>query len=125
MASVGTIRGILLPAIATCALVGGYAGMYSMSVNGLMDTMKSTAMRPVDPYVPGGVSPFRNKFTGVALIDGWLNMLVPFFAFALDTPHSWAVTASGGYLLTAYFGACCLLFLEGSRRGNAGRSVSW
>lgn len=125
MASIGYLRAFLLPLIASCALVGGYAGMYTINRNGTGESIKNTAGRAVEPYIPGGVHPFKNTYTGISGIDGMLLMLVPFFAYILDTPQSWAITASLWYLLTQFLAACCLLFLEGARRGNSGRLVSW
>ena len=125
MSSLGSLRALVLPAIATCGLVGGYAGMYRMFVNGMTESIENSAGRAVDPFVPGGVNHFKNTYTGIAVVDGWLMMLVPFFAYIIDTPQSWGITASFYYLVATYFAACCLLFLEAQRLGNAGRGVSW
>ncbi|OIW28252.1 hypothetical protein CONLIGDRAFT_370509 [Coniochaeta ligniaria NRRL 30616] len=125
MAKIGTLRAILLPLIASSALVGGYAGLYVINKNGAGESIRNSAGRAVDPYISGGVHPFKNTYTGISAIDGMLLMLVPFFAYALDTPQSWAITASFWYLLTHFLAACCLVFLEGLRRGNSGRAVSW
>ncbi|KAB5545906.1 hypothetical protein GE09DRAFT_1061283 [Coniochaeta sp. 2T2.1] len=125
MSSPGTLRAALLPIFAACALVGGYAGMYMSGVNGAMESSKNSAGRPVDPYISGGVHPFKNSYTGVKAVDEVLLVLVPFFAYILDTPQSWAIRASFWYLMINFFAATSVIFLEGQRRGNAGRLVSW
>ncbi len=99
--------------------------MYTINKNGAGESIKNSAGRAVDAYIPGGVHPFKNTYTGIPAIDNTLLVLVPFFAYILDTPQSWAITASMWYLLAHFFSACCLLFLEGVRRGNSGRVVSW
>jgi hypothetical protein len=96
-----------------------------ININGAGESIKNSAGRAVDPYISGGVHPFKNTYTGILAIDNTLLKLVPFFAYILDTPQSWAITASLWYLLTHFFAASCLLFLEGLRRGNGGRIVSW
>lgn len=121
MASVSA-RAIVLLIIAACGLVGGYAGVYQIARNGFGESIANTAGRG---YIAGGVHPFKDNFTGIPAVDSLLLVLVPFFAYMLDTPQSWAVTASCWYLLVHFLAACCLLFLEGLRRGNAGRIVSW
>lgn len=125
MATVRTLRAIVPPLIAVCGLVGGYAGMYQITKNGFGESLADTAGRATDPYIAGGVHPFKNSYTGIPAVDAQLLVLVSFFAYMLDTPQSWAVTASFWYLLVQFFAACCLLFLEGLRRGNAGRLVTW
>ncbi|KAB5577959.1 hypothetical protein GE09DRAFT_535948 [Coniochaeta sp. 2T2.1] len=125
MSSLGTLRAALLPVFAACALVGGYAGMYMSGVNGAIESSKNSAGRAVDPYISGGVHPFKNSYTGIRAIDDTLLVLVPFFAYILDTPQSWGIRVSFWYLMINFFAATSVIFLEGQRRGNAGRLVSW
>lgn len=99
--------------------------MYMAGKNGAVASIKNSAGRPVDPYISGGVHPFKTTYTGVKAIDHQLLVLVPFFAYILDAPHTWGTTASLWYLLAHFFSAYALLSLEGLRRGNAGRIVSW
>ena len=123
--NIAKLRTVLLPLIGACALVGGYAGMYTAAKNGTIQSIRNSANRPDNPYISGGVHPFRQTYTGLSLIDDQLLVLVPFFAYILDCPHGWDITALSWYLLLHFFSAFALLYLEALRRGNAGRAVSW
>jgi hypothetical protein len=125
MSSITALQAIVLPLIASCAIVGGYGTMFMGTKNGFFDAATTTAGRPKDPYIPGGVHPLKTTFTGVAPIDSQLQILVGFFSYIIDGERTWGVTASYWYLILQFLPACLLLFLEGSRKGNAGRIVSW
>jgi len=113
-------------ALLACAGFGGYGTLGAGFRDGMFGTItKATEAGASTAVFPGGPTPYRTSYTGVGLLDDRLVPLLAFFTFIIDGPQTWDITLSYWYLM-AHFGAgMCLLLLEGTRRGNRRRAVSW
>ncbi len=120
LARAGTVTALL-----GCAALGAYGTLVTGSRNGLFDSISRATGAGGAPYYPGGPTPYRTEYTGIEPVDKHLAFLVTFFTLIIDGPQTRDVALSYWYLM-AHFGAgMCLLLLEGCRKGNQWRAVSW
>jgi hypothetical protein len=110
-----------------CAGFGGYGTFGAGSQNGLFEVISNSAGRPAasERYIPGGPEPIRTRYTGVVAIDDHVIVLVAFFTFLIDGPQTWDITLSYWYLMAHFCAGWTLMALEGLRKGNRGKLVSW
>ena len=114
--------------ILACGIAGGYGTLGAGVQNGLFDAIHNAVTGhegAVPPYLPGGPLPYCTTFTGVPVIDRPLLGTVAWFILMIDAPQTWDVRLSFWYLMAQFCAAWCLISLEGQRRINRGRLVSW
>lgn len=110
-------------ALAAICAFGFYGALGAASYNGLFSAITQTTLFP--PSCPGGPEPFRTTYTGWAPLDQQFAFVVCFFSIGLQGPQTADVSWATGYLTLHFFAGWLLLCLEGLRRGNRGRLVSW
>lgn len=119
-------RALVLASLAACGIIGGYSTMVAGSKNGFFEAIGACSRGTTgEPYIPGGPAPFKTNYTGISAVDNQLLVLVTFFATLIDGEKSWAVRLSLWYLMVQLWAGWSLLSLEGLRKGNRGRVVSW
>lgn len=119
------LKPLILGLIGSCALIGGYGAFGMGAKNGLFDGLHKSILREEAPYVPGHKFPIQHSFTGIPVIDGHLSTLTAIFICLIDGDKTWDITLSWWYLAINFLAGWCLLVLEGMRRGNVGKAVSW
>lgn len=125
MTSTSPSRALALTLLLSCAVVGGYGTMAAGFKNGFFKALANCTREATDPYIPGGPTPFKTRYTGIDAVDNHLVVLVAFFAALIDGEKGWEATLSSWYLMAQLWAGWSLLSLEGLRRGNKGRAVSW
>jgi hypothetical protein len=126
MATKRVLKTAVVVSIAACSVIGGYCALVTSSKNGLFDSIANSVGRDdQQKYIPGGPTPIRTTFTGIKHVDTQLLTLVTFFAFLIDGPQAWNDTLSFWYLMAQLYAGWCLVVLEGRRKGNRGKAVSW
>ena len=108
--------------IALAGVVGVYGAIFVGFTNGFLPTLTESI---ANGEVPGCPVPLKTVYANFAPLDGFLQNVIPFFCVALDGAQTWAETLSNWYLTAQLFAAWILLSLEGRRRGNLGKLVSW
>lgn len=111
-------------AVAACALWGAYCTFGLGFQNGLFATIRQSLLAE-NPYVPGGVSPLRTRYTGSPVIDEQVLRLVMFFSYLTDCPRTRDVDVSGTLLGAQFAAGWALIRIEGWRLGNKGRVLAW
>jgi hypothetical protein len=134
-----TTTGVAVILIATCGLVGGYAGMFTARRDGFFDAVKAC----ITPDKASGATPLKclldmshaqgithtGPFTHIEPIDSLLGVLLEFFAQGLksdpdrDGIHLESLLA-GSYTVTQFGAAWMLMAMEGLRKGNLGTVLS-
>ncbi|KAM5369006.1 hypothetical protein ACJZ2D_009209 [Fusarium nematophilum] len=120
-----------------CALVGGYAGLFTSYNHGFFEAIRVcisesgtwTAEQCVLD-MPGSRGSLSKSYTGIASVDSLINVLLEFFAQGLRShPNSKGLDTEAllafGYLATQFGGVWFLMALEGLRLGNRGNILSW
>ena len=126
MASKPPSRVAAVVALLACAAFGGYGTFGAGFQNGMFDTItKASEGGAAKMVFPGGPTPYRTSYTGIAAVDDHLVTLVAFFTFIIDAPQTYDITLSYVYLMAHFWAGMCLLLLEGTRNGNRGKVVSW
>ena len=120
--------------ILSCALVGGYGGMYTSVRDGFMEDLRiCTTTAHSGTHVAGKCIlhvpdiAYIPAYTGVPAIDSRVAVLLEHFAQGMtndDGAAPFETMLSAGYLAAHYGGAWCLMALEGLRRRNAGTLLS-
>ncbi|KAJ9150778.1 hypothetical protein NKR23_g3349 [Pleurostoma richardsiae] len=120
-------RVVVILILLGCAGFGGYGTFGAGSQNGLFEVISNSAGRPAasERYIPGGPEPIRTRYTGIVAIDDHVIVLVAFFTFLIDGPQTWDITLSYWYLMAHFCAGWTLMALEGLRKGNRGKLVSW
>ncbi|KUI68481.1 hypothetical protein VM1G_04663 [Cytospora mali] len=119
-------RSATIATLAACAVLGAYGTFVAGIKNGLFDSItKSAGQKVHDKYFPGGPAPYKTTYTGFDVIDGHLIILIAFFTYIIDGPKTWDVVLVYWYLMSQFCAGWTLLSLEGLRKGNKGRVVSW
>lgn len=114
-----------------CALLGGYASVYTSHRDGFFDALKvCTTARAKTQCILDVAQPYQARFkTGLPRLDGVLAVLFEFFNQGLTTADGESVDLNGwlavAYLAAQFGGAWYLIALEGLRRGNANSLLSW
>lgn len=116
-----TVAGLL-----ACAGMGAYGTFGAGFNNGLFAAIENSVGRAQpDPYFISGPKPYRLVYTGFEPFDRQLRTLISFFVLLIDGPKTGDVVLVYWYLMAQFCAGWSLLFLEGMRRGNADRAVSW
>ncbi|CAH0052248.1 unnamed protein product [Clonostachys solani] len=128
---------IVASLILGCALLGGYASVFTTYQHGFFDALRictsdSSLLSP-EPCVldmSGSISSFSKTITGVAPVDSLIYVLLEFFSQGLrNDPGAKGIDLEAllafGYLSAQFGGAWYLVALEGLRLGNRGTILSW
>lgn len=118
-------RALTAASIAVCSIIGAYGALYTGVESGLFDGITNFLRIADPPYIPGGPEPLKTRYTGIAPVDHHLLALVSYFAAFIDGTQGWDVTLVLWYLLAQLCAVWPLFALEGFRKGNKGRAVSW
>lgn len=112
-----------------CAGLGAYGTFGSGYQSGLFAALTKGVgadVKPRNKHFPGGPRPYKLSYTGIAAVDDQLAILIAFFTVLLDAPGQSVETVwTVRWLMTQFVGGWVLLVVEGLRRGNRGRVVSW
>ncbi|KAK7743270.1 hypothetical protein SLS53_004355 [Cytospora paraplurivora] len=112
--------------MSTCSAFGAYSTIGTGIKNGLFDSIgRSAGRKVVDKYFPSGPAPYRTTYTGIEAIDNPLIIIIAFFTYIIDGPRTWDVVLVYWYLMAHFCAGWTLLSLEGLRKANKGRVVSW
>lgn len=114
--------------LAACSAFGAYATFGAASKNGLFAAITKAVgagVKPKSRHLPGGPTPYKTTYTGVAAVDDHLLTLIAFFTLLLDGPKTQDAVWVSRYMITQFLAGWVLLTLEGLREGNKGRVVSW
>ena len=124
--SVLSSRSLTAALLVGLSLFGGFGVWGSGFIGGSFEALE-TAAKPKTgkPFYPGGPPPDRTQFTGVESVDGHIRILLGFFTLAIDAPQTWAETLAYYNFMIHFAGGSILIILEGMRKGNVGRVVSW
>lgn len=128
MLSPTTHRWLTIAILAGCSAFGAYATFGAASQNGLLAAISKAVganVKPKSRHFPGGPTPYKLTYTGIAGIDDHLVTLISFFTIILDSPKTQDVVWVTRYLMTHFLAGWMLISLEGLRQGNKGRIVSW
>ncbi|VUC25658.1 unnamed protein product [Clonostachys rosea] len=118
-----------------CALLGGYASMFTAYQHGFFDALRictsDRSLLSSEPCVldmSGSISPV--SITGVTPVDSLIHVLLEFFSQGLRSdPGAQGIDLEAllafGYLATQFGAAWYLMALEGLRLGNRGTILSW
>lgn len=109
---------------ALCAF-GAYGVFGAASYNGLLSALAATGGS--HGYCPGAPTPFPTTgYTGASAVDDQLRGPICFFTILVQGPKKGEdVSWSSWYILAQLAAGWALIALEGLRRGNRGRVVSW
>lgn len=97
--------------------------MFLSSRNGTFDALYAVVAQ-TEPKIPGTHIPVSQKYTGIEAVDRHLMFLVMFFTPVVDG-KSEAVMLFCGFACGQFGAAWLLIMLEGLRKGNLGKVVSW
>lgn len=116
----------IIATLVACAAFGAYATLGASFKNGLFDSISKTAGHVVkDKFVSGGPMPLKTTYTGIGVIDSHLITLIACFTYIIDGPKTWDVVLVYWHFMAQFCAGWTLLSLEGLRKGNRGRFVSW
>lgn len=119
-------RPVTIVVLAACSIFGAYGTFVAASQNGLFESItKSSSYGVKNRYFLGGPAPYKTTYTGLEAVDNQLSTLIAFFTYIIDGPKTWDVVLVYWYLMAQFCAGWTLLSLEGLRRGNRGRAVSW
>lgn len=123
--STGLSRNIAITLIISCALVGGYAGMYLSYTSGFFQAIgHCTSHASGRPCVLPIPESRRLVYTNIPFVDERIAVLIEFFAFGLNGPNSVAMTLASAYLVGQFGVAWYIMALEGLRKGNASTALA-
>lgn len=128
MAPTPAHRWLTILLLAGCSAFGAYATFGAASRNGLLEAITKAVGKDVklkSKHIPGGPTPYKTTYTGIAAIDDPLLVLVAFFTIILDGPKTLDTVWVVRYLTTQFLAGWVIITLEGLREGNKGRIVSW
>lgn len=122
---------VIIGLIAGCALLGGYASMWTSYRYGYLDALRNcVSSLPHGECVLDMSDAFIQRITGVDAIDDLINILLEFFSQGLGSnPDLKGIDLEAllafVYLAAQFGGAWYLIALEGLRRGNKRTILSW
>jgi hypothetical protein len=119
-------RAIAITLILSCALVGGYGGLYLAVRHGFFNAVKictnkkSMFLKPRCILARSG-QPYRPNFTGIPAIDDAVALLLEFFAVSIvnyGEDIDWQGVVTMLYMAAQFGGLWTLMALEGLRKKN-------
>jgi hypothetical protein len=122
---------VVICLIAGCALLGGYASMWTSYRYGYLDALRNcVSSLPHGECILDMSNAFIQRITGVDAIDDLINILLEFFSQGLrSNPDLEGIDLEAllafVYLAAQFGGAWYLIALEGLRKGNKGTILSW
>lgn len=124
MASPQFRRNATAAALLFLAAWGAYATYGLGAQNGLFDTIHAS-LDVENPYVPGGVSPLRTRYVASPVIDKHITVLISFFSYAIDPPHTKDVDVTSLVVMAHFCAGWALIRFEGWRLGNKQKLIAW
>ncbi|KAH7129849.1 hypothetical protein B0J13DRAFT_588109 [Dactylonectria estremocensis] len=118
-----------------CALLGGYASIFTSYQHGFFDAVRiciadnsSLSGEPCILDMSDSIASFT--ITGIASVDSLIRVLLEFFSQGLrSNPDAKGIDVEAllafGYLAAQFGGAWYVMALEGLRLGNRGTILSW
>jgi hypothetical protein len=122
---------VIIGLTAGCALLGGYASMWTSYRYGYLDALRNcVSSLPHGECILDMSNAFIQRITGVDAIDDLINILLEFFSQGLrSNPDLEGIDLEAllafVYLAAQFGGAWYLIALEGLRKGNKGTILSW
>jgi len=122
---------VVVGLIAGCALLGGYASMWTSYCYGYLDALHNCVSSLPDGECILDMSDSSiQRITGVDAVDDLINILLEFFSQGLrSNPDIKGIDLEAllafVYLAAQFGGAWYLIALEGLRRGNERTALSW
>lgn len=122
---------VVVGLIAGCALLGGYASMWTSYSYGYLDALRNCVSTFPDGECILDMSDSSiQRITGVDAVDDLINILLEFFSQGLrSNPDIKGIDLEAllafVYLAAQFGGAWYLIALEGLRRGNERTALSW
>ena len=122
---------VVVGLIAGCALLGGYASMWTSYCYGYLDALHNCVSSLPDGECILDMSDSSiQRITGVDAVDDLINILLEFFSQGLrSNPDIKGIDLEASlafvYLAAQFGGAWYLIALEGLRRGNERTALSW
>ncbi|KAF4998637.1 hypothetical protein FGRMN_2963 [Fusarium graminum] len=124
---------IIVALILSCALLGGYASVFTAYTHGFFDALKacvSTETRLSESCPLDMSNPIFRKITGHESIDSLINLLLEFFSHGLRKDSNLKgidleALLAFVYLAAHFGGVWYLIALEGLRVGNRGTILGW
>ncbi|KAF5003171.1 hypothetical protein FDECE_10239 [Fusarium decemcellulare] len=122
--------------ILSCALLGGYASIFTSYYHGFFDAVRVCVAESASFSgrcvldMSDSVASFSTRHTGIAQVDSLIQVLLEFFSQGLRSdPAMGGVDIEAllafGYLAAQFGAAWYLMALEGLRLGSRGTILSW
>ncbi|ORY70104.1 uncharacterized protein BCR38DRAFT_99775 [Pseudomassariella vexata] len=115
---------VLIPLLLALSAFGFYTTVISMTTNGLVDVLHAVASGEQSSLV-GAPEPFKRVYTGIALLDGHLALLVGFFSPFVDGAVPGEATLFYFWAMAQFLASWTVVTLEGVRVGNRSGFSSW
>ena len=122
---------IIISLLLGCALLGGYASMFTSYRDGYFDALRICVSSPQHAKCVLDMSGAVTwSITGIGAVDNMINILLEFFSQGLmSNPEVKGIDLEAllafMYLAAQFGGAWCIIALEGLRQGNRGTILSW
>lgn len=114
--------------LSLCALLGGYASIYTSTRDGFIDALKSCTSPPKECILDAPRLAQVPSYTTITAVDSVLAVVFEFFSQGLSRRGdggSLEALLAVTYLAVQFGGAWYLMALEGLRRGNVRTMLSW
>ncbi|KAK8114873.1 hypothetical protein PG999_006942 [Apiospora kogelbergensis] len=121
----------LVAVFVACSAFGGWTALGSTKTTGLGALIEAVGAGERAAF-PGGPEPFKRVWSGLAPVDGMLNMMVGFFSAIIDgtavdgrETEDWNSLLFYAWGMAQFVAGWSMLLLESLRVGNRGRLVSY
>ncbi|KAF0636370.1 hypothetical protein FPSE5266_08421 [Fusarium pseudograminearum] len=120
---------VIVSLILGCALLGGYASMFTSHSHGFFDTLR-VCNTGAEACILNMTDSVSRPITGIESVDAAMNLLLEFFSQGLQkNPDIKGIDLEAliafVYLAAQFGGAWYIIALEGLRFGNKGTILSW
>jgi hypothetical protein len=120
---------IIITLILGCALLGGYASMFTSHSHGFFDALR-VCNTGAEACILDMTDSVSRPITGIESVDAAVNLLLEFFSQGLRKNHEvkgmdLEALIAFVYLAAQFGGAWYIIALEGLRFGNKGTILSW
>ncbi|CAF3546811.1 unnamed protein product [Fusarium graminearum] len=120
---------VIISLILGCALLGGYASMFTSHSHGFFDTLR-VCNTGAEACILNMTDSVSRPITGIESVDAAMNLLLEFFSQGLQkNPDIKGMDLEAllafVYLAAQFGGAWYIIALEGLRFGNKGTILSW
>ncbi|QPC80299.1 hypothetical protein HYE68_011051 [Fusarium pseudograminearum] len=120
---------VIVSLILGCALLGGYASMFTSHSHGFFDTLR-VCNTGAEACILNMTDSVSRPITGIESVDAAMNLLLEFFSQGLQKDPDikgmdLEALIAFVYLAAQFGGAWYIIALEGLRFGNKGTILSW